>query len=233
MVSLCSWSTAAPVGAPIAGVAAEQSSTADYESLTKANSCTFPSRLGLTSDHTAASAASAAAAAAPERNSYSSTSSETRSHTALDSTGQAPPLTHTHKKAYWFWNNNNSRSLQLFESRHYLRYPSNFRDDCNPGEFWALFLITNLCDLAGGSNHQWSVSTLFYQGHQSVTLQPAPHVPLPTRTHVGSLSISASASKPLRLSLRFENICLIIIHSQRRSQVDDPQRDGSFRCAAR
>lgn len=85
----------------------------------------------------------------------------------------------------------------------------------------------------GGSNHQWSVSTLFYQGHQSVTLQPAPHVPLPTRTHVGSLSISASASKPLRLSLRFENICLIIIHSQRRSQVDDPQRDGSFRCAAR
>lgn len=37
-------------------------------------------------------------------------------------------------------------------------------------------LITNLYDLVGG-NHQWSVSTIFSQGRQTVTLQFAPHVP--------------------------------------------------------
>ena len=132
-------------------MAAEQSSTADYESLTKANSCTFPSRLGLTSDHTAASAAAAAAAAAAlERNSYSSTSSETRSHAALDSTRPDKPPPHTHTKKpidceiiitvapY----SSLSRGI-TFDIRSISGMTA------TQASFGPFFLITNLCDLAG------------------------------------------------------------------------------------
>lgn len=60
-----------PLGSLVACVAVEQSLSADYESFTKANSSKFPSRLRLTSNHTAAE----------KRNGYSSASTRRTSHT--------------------------------------------------------------------------------------------------------------------------------------------------------
>lgn len=59
--------------APVACAAVEGSLTAHYESLTKANSCTFPSRLRLTSGRTSHTV---------ERNSYSSDVFETHRSTS-------------------------------------------------------------------------------------------------------------------------------------------------------
>lgn len=101
--------------------------------------------------------------------------------------------------------------LYSLESLYYLVYPSNFRDDCNRASL--RFLITNLCDLVE-SNHQWSFSTIFFQGHHSRTLQLAPHVSNMLEAGVNSLLIIMHVSK---LSVRFPslvwNVWLINIHS--------------------
>lgn len=89
--------------APVACAAVEGSLTAHYESLTKANSCTFPSRLRLTSGRTSHTV---------ERNSYSSDVFETHRSTSQATAKKKSPID--------FKFNNNSRSLQVFESQHYL-----------------------------------------------------------------------------------------------------------------